>query len=648
MHAASLSSSENTPIREDIPPSVIPIGSVMVYFWKKRAAFLMACRRVEFGHIALAINIPDNWYQHTIFLSKPTEQDVDGPSYNLYQDEDDHWKVFIVHVAGVTELVDLSKKDDKHNRLYETEVGEFLYQFSRQQAAFTFNRFPDLLVTCIASYSRYQHADHVFYVSFSPETSITTGTQLWSTSGEFLDQKQERAAYGEPDAVVTLCSLDNAAIYQAAIKLRDRVFQSSIQSLEQRDLSEAVRWGLRPTDYTCSSTGYSLLEEGSIKKRLPAFGRLGTFQHIILLSFRPAFALASLLPLYYFVIFTDERVLSLNSGSMQHFHHGESHHTLYQGLFVLTISLQLAVLSIFDKYGIAYFPALRESAYRGRELVEIHGAADLLVQIIAFISVAVSGLVFDVGVFEKYVSDQANNSLLFSGDVLLSALSASLVYLITAFVSSSLLACCQGRQIKTPQALYRLTACVESMDAIPEPVLRCQFKKEWSLGVMNLLTLLANFTMIRYVDQVIEHYRRSPVFLLSSFSLFFSGYLLSKGLIMYFDKQQQKALLQEPSSALGRVQLASHNPRPALFALTAFLCSASMLISAETLAGQLDPLIVMLITAGMGLLAYWVAAGIHHVGYISSKHCASSFFALSRKEQASIQPISEETPLLAS
>lgn len=565
------------------------------------------------------VKVPLNWYQHRIFREKPLITEDFPPSYNLYQDEQEDFQVIVVHTSQVNETVNLTKRSDSAEYLYDDHVSRFLSDHLDDTTLDQNIKFPLKLSEWIAASCQYRHDQEYFYLSFSPENSVLSGNQLLKTAGACLIREIEWRNKGNPDQTTEVNNLNHQALYANAIELRCRI-ESSHRSMSPEVFADLIQWGTWQNNQTCSSLILSLLSKDEIgaTERVPAFGRSGTLSSLLLLSLRPAFAVSVLYRLCYELIVNDSSLISAH----RHRHHGshsvdtnedgsETHNLLIASSLIF---LSVGALSGIEKLLARIFPFLKNTACRERELVEVR-SADFIVQWVGFSSVPIVSLWCNLQLFETYFQ-HGNTELLIALDSIASFIKDISVYFISTYLMSRLLYFFQHGCFQTPAFAAEMLSFVNKTKAIPKELLEWQFKKEWALNIITGSSLLANITVLRYATYLQDDFDNQFLFLGGSTVLFVLGYTATKLRINYLDKQQklEKAELEKknPVSELALQQLRSHDPKPELFFLIAFSSSVLMLVAAERLPSNWPFEATLLVTTLIGLSAYVGSLFFYH------------------------------------
>lgn len=319
-------------------------------------------------------------------------------------------------------------------------------------------------------------------------------------------------------------------------------------------------------------------------------------------------------------------------------HHRENHISTHDTADLLFGSLLATVLVglllCIEKLSVHVFPFLQTVVHRKRALVEIHPLPDFCVQLIAFSSVPILSLWWNFQVFERYESGDQTPWVIV--DALISVLIGSLTYLFTACAISKTIHYCQ---IKTPAMATSTADFIHQTESIPEILLQWQFKKEWALTIFTIFSVCANSLLLHYATCIQRDFENQPVFLGGSAALFILGYVLCKLRINYCHQQQKSAkkILQQNQvmmSTLAAEQLRSHDPKPELFAITAFVSAAVMLITAETLPESESPEAMLCLATVATVFAYFCSLIMYHITYhavqtVSSIEC-TGFFSRAR------------------
>ncbi len=294
-----------------------------------------------------------------------------------------------MHCDQVSELLPLTGKESDRAYLHDIpEIDDFLSTHLHQETQYLDIRFPEPLSERIAALSRYRHDQDYYYLSFAPENQVITGRELLKTSGECLPRDMEWKNSGVPDEIIEINDLNHAELYITAMRLQNR-----IDALSPEEFAQSIQWGVWGENQTCSSLVLSLLGEDRIgaTQRIPAFGRLGTLQSIILLSLRPVFTTAVLFPLCYDLIIDGSSLVRVHP-YRHHHEHDSAHDTTELLIGSAVIFLLVPALLAIEKFSARYLTFLQAVAYRQCELVEIRPKADFLIQWLGFSSIPILSL----------------------------------------------------------------------------------------------------------------------------------------------------------------------------------------------------------------------------------------------------------------
>ncbi len=440
------------------------------------------------------------------------------------------------------------------------------------------------------------------YLSFVPQTSVEISPEhpccglgrVYSTPGQFADE-QEFIDYPHYHETV-LYGLDTSVMWQRAMDWRQKIQAANRNALNDPDFSETIDWGLGLSNHTCTSIAFDVLEAGGMNQRLAAFGRLGSLEHVLLLTLRPTFAIVMVFPLAYAIIFDE------TTGK---------HHMNDKWMSSCFFTLETFLLCAVEKYGLPYLA--NSPLIRQRTLVEIHGGIDTLTQMIAFSAMGTSLLFFNIHWVEKalphpeWVFPLVIDGLLWSG-------LGMAVYLVSALTVNRLLGLREGSIIKFPIFIDRLANHLKTTDTMTHhQLLRHQFNKERMLMIMMGLTFLSAFMAHRYVDVLTDDDKHLivPSFLMIAAGLYALGYSLTALGIKRIHQQQQEILVTSRLDAEILAQLESHEPKPALFTLSAGFSTLAMLVVASTWSRNLPDAQAVFACASAGVLAFLLIA----IGY---------------------------------
>lgn len=504
------------------------------------------------------------------------------------------------------------------------------------------------------------------YVSFTTEhMPFSLGSILVSTLcsccysnllGTFVSRHAEKR---DCDAKVVLTNLNSAAIYQSAIRLIQEFNATVARQIDEEESEERItsipstetktNWGIGQNQMTCASIVLDLLIIGGLDERVPIYRNLRNpretlwelVSHVNLLALRPFFALSALLPLAYSLIV-------LESPSMENF----SDKLAVSSIF----SIGVGGTFLFEKYGLTRFPLLKSAAYRGRELVEIHPLIDSLAPLIGSLVMGVSALFYRFHPLEDNFSDQIPKIVLalFDG-VLWSFLSGS-IYLGTGMLTTVVLSLLNGRLIKTPHFVYRLSSYLKAIEEIPSEIIQFQLRKEKSLLFLNSLILPTVFMAHCYDDKLVNDHIDDINFQLIGSGIFLMGYLATKSRIFLIENENstitklqnqsnQSVMLSEKLEA----QLNSNEPRPELFAFTVLASGLALLISAHELSETQSPPVILFLSMMISFFAYVLSILCYSTSYhLAHAYCPARFFQRSSGRtmqellSSNIDPVDED------
>nr|BDD46932.1 hypothetical protein 3 [Coxiellaceae bacterium] len=473
------------------------------------------------------------------------------------------------------------------------------------------------------------------YVSFTTVHSYFPLLLLcccYGTAGTFVQRSREQR---DCDSKITITKLDHAAIYDAALELIEKFNESckavidaedndSVDTLSTlSDVKKTTQWGICGHRMTCASVVLDLLIAGGLKARAPVYGNIRQdmenitrlVSHVALLSLRPTFSLFALMPLSYSLI-------SAETPSAARF---------YRKLFFSTLlSSGIFGCFFFEKYVIPRFDTLKSTAFRGRELVEINPFSDSVVALMASMTMGVSALFYRFHPLEDAFSGAVGKDWLILGDAFLWTLVSGSVYLGVGITLAVTLGWFNGRFVKTPDFVHRLSRYLAVFDGfVDSNLIEQQFRKEKTLLFLNGLILPTVFVAHCYNDELLDKHHGNFKLQLIGSAIFFVGYLITKARIIYLEQQDRKLAQirksQDNQPVLDQsVQslLSSNEPKVELFSGCVIFSGLVQLVASYQLSAVIDDTLAAFLTSAMVFVTYAMVI----FAYSAMYHPARKYF----------------------
>lgn len=467
------------------------------------------------------------------------------------------------------------------------------------------------------------------YVSF---TTVHTYSPLSlffccsGTAGTFLGRRASE--HRDCDSKVTITGLDHALVYDAAVERINNFKERCKRVIDMEDNEsaggisgappdrESTEWGIWGGRMTCASVVLDLLIAGGLKSRMPVYGNLREnmenftrlVSHVTLLSLRPMFPLFALMPLSYSLI-------SGETPGMSDF----AQKIFFSGL----LSAGIIATFLFEKYAVPRFDVPKSSAFRGRELVEINPFSDSFIALLASMSMGVNALFYRFHPLEDAFSGTLEKEWLILADAFLWLLVSGFVYLGVGTISAVMLGCLNGRFVKTPNFIYRLSRYLSVFDGVVDTrLIEQQFRKEKTLLFLNALTLPTVFIAHCYDDELLHQHTGNYKLQIIGAAVLLAAYLITKGRITYFEWQDKKLakkkriegaqiVLDESVQAL----LSSNEPKPELFCASVIFPGLVQLVGAYKLSAVMDNALAAFLTSVMVFLTYAIVIFAYSAAY---------------------------------